>query len=65
MAGGVGHTGGLTNRPPWRGRCQAGFSNTGGHAKPVSLIPAGLPCLERGRLVKKYYRRFSGPDVDN
>ena len=24
----VGYTGGLTNPRPWRGRCQAGYSNT-------------------------------------
>ena len=30
MAGGVGHTGGLTNPRPWRGRFQAGYSNTSG-----------------------------------
>ena len=30
MAGGVGHTGGLTNPRPWHGRCRAGYSNTGG-----------------------------------
>ena len=28
MAGGVGHTGDVTNPHPWRGRCQAGYSNT-------------------------------------
>ena len=28
MVGGVGHTGGLTNPRPWRGRCRAGYSNT-------------------------------------
>ena len=42
MAGGVGHTGGLTNPAP-------GAED----AKPVFLIPVGLPCLERGRLYKK------------
>ena len=26
MEGGMGHTGGLTNRRPWRGRCRAGYS---------------------------------------
>ena len=34
MAGDVGHTGGLTNPRPWRGRCQAGYSNTGGPPLP-------------------------------
>ena len=29
-------------------------------AKPVILIPVGLPCLERGRLYKKKF--FSDPD---
>ena len=42
MAGGVGHTGGLTNPAP-------GAED----AEPVILIPVGLPCLERGRLSKK------------
>ena len=27
MVGGIGHTGGLTNPLPWRGRCQAGYKN--------------------------------------
>ena len=35
MAGGVGHTGGLTNPRPWRGRCRAGYSITGG--PPLAL----------------------------
>ena len=34
MAGGVGHTVGLTNPRPWRGRCRAGYSNTGGPPLP-------------------------------
>ena len=34
MAGGVGHTGGLTNPRPWCGRCRAGYSNTGGPPLP-------------------------------
>ena len=39
MAGGVGHTGGLTNPCPWRGRCRAGFSNTGGPPLPRKRAP--------------------------
>ena len=39
MAGGVGHTGGLTNPRPWRGRCQAGYSNTGGPPLPRKRAP--------------------------
>ena len=42
MAGGVGHMGGLTNPRP-------GVEDT----DPVILIPGGLPCLERGRLLQK------------
>ena len=42
MAGGVGHTGGLTNPAP-------GAED----AEPVTLILLGLPCLERRSLVKK------------
>ena len=34
MAGGVGHTGGLTNPRPWHGRCRAGYSHTGGPLLP-------------------------------
>ena len=41
MAGGVGHTGGLTPAPGTE------------DAEPVIIIPVGLPCLERGRLYKK------------
>ena len=40
MAGGVGHTGGLTNPAPGAEE-----------AKPVILIPVGLPCLESYILV--------------
>ena len=39
MAGGVGHTGGLTNPRPWRGRCGAGYSNTGGPPLPRKRAP--------------------------
>ena len=39
MAGGVGHTGGLTNPRPWRGRCRAGYSNTGGPPLPRKRAP--------------------------
>ena len=39
MAGGVGHTGGLTNPRPWRGRCRASYSNTGGPPLPRKRAP--------------------------
>ena len=39
MAGGAGHTGGLTNPRPWRGRCRAGYSNTGGPPLPRKRAP--------------------------
>ena len=39
MEGGMGHTGGLTNPRPWRGRCRAGFSNTGGPPLPRKRAP--------------------------
>ena len=39
MAGGVGHMGGLTNPRPWRGRCRAGCSNTGGPPLPRKRAP--------------------------
>ena len=39
MADGVGHTGGLTNPRPWRRRCRAGYSNTGGPPLPRKREP--------------------------
>ena len=42
MAGGVGQMGGLTNPGP-------GAEDS----EPVILVPVGLPCLKKGRLVKK------------
>ena len=39
MVDGVGHTGGLTNPRPWRGRCRAGYSNTGGPPLPRKRAP--------------------------
>ena len=33
-------TGGLTNPRPWRGRCRAGFSNTGGPPLPRKRAPS-------------------------
>ena len=44
MAGGVGHTGGLTNPRPWRRRCRAGFSNTGGPPLPRKRAPIQKSC---------------------
>ena len=42
MVGDMGHTGGLNTPPPLAGKMPRYF-----------LIPAGLPCLERGRLSQK------------
>ena len=39
MVGGVGHTGGLTNPRPWRGRCRASCSNTGVPPLPRKRVP--------------------------
>ena len=39
MEGGVGHTGGLTNPGPWRGRCRAGYSIIGGPPLPRKRAP--------------------------
>ena len=39
MEGDVGHTGGLTNPRPWRGRCRAGFFNTSGPPLPRERAP--------------------------
>ena len=35
----VGHKGGLTNPRPWRGKCRARFSNTGGPPLPRKRAP--------------------------
>ena len=35
----VGHTGVLINPHAWRGRCQAGYSNTGGPPLPRKRAP--------------------------
>ena len=39
MVAGVGHTCGLTNPRPWRGRCRANYSNTGGPPLPQKRAP--------------------------
>ena len=39
MVGDVGHAGVLTNPRPWHGRCQAGYSNTGGPPLPRKRAP--------------------------
>ena len=39
---------GQTNPRPWRGRCRAGFSNTGGHASLAS---------KEGTFYKKEYMK--------
>ena len=46
MAGYVGHTGGLTNPRPWRGRCRAGYSNTGGPPLPRKRAPLQKKVVE-------------------
>ena len=47
MVGGVGHTGGLTNPRPGRGRCRAGYSNTGGPPLPRKRVPFTKKATER------------------
>ena len=51
MVGGVGHAGGLTNPRIWRGRCGAGYSNTGGPSLPRKRAPSQKSrdpkCFER------------------
>ena len=54
MAGGVGHTGGLTNPHPWRGRCRAGYSNTGGPPLPRKRAPLQKKTLEEFQTIKIY-----------
>ena len=54
MAGGVGHTDGLTNLRPWRERCRACYSNTGG----PSLPRKGAPLTKKKRY-KLYKNRPS------
>ena len=49
MAAGVGHTGGLTKPRPWRGRCRAGYSNTGGPPLPRKRAPSS----------KKHYSKYT------
>ena len=39
MAGGMGHTGGLTIPRPWHGRCRAGSFNTSGPLLPRKRLP--------------------------
>ena len=48
MAGGVGHMDGLTNPRPRRGRCRAGYSNTGGPPLPQKRTP-----FPKNRLINK------------
>ena len=57
MAGGVGHMGGLTNPRPWRGRCRAGFSNTGGPPLPRKRAPCQKNAYEFDNVhTKSQYR---------
>ena len=51
MAGGMGHTGGLTNPRPWRGRCRAGCSNTGGPPLPRKRAPLQKKNLQNTKKV--------------
>ena len=55
MVGGMGHIGGLTNPRPWRGRCQAGYSNTGGPPKPRKWAP----CQKKQKGGKKYFQQVA------
>ena len=40
----MGHTGGLINPRSWRGRCRAGYSNTGGPPLPRKRAPCQKKC---------------------
>ena len=41
------YTGGLTNPRPWRGRCQTGYSNTGGPPLPRKRAPSSKKRAEK------------------
>ena len=43
----MGHTGGLINPCPWRGRCRAGYSNTGGPPLPRKRAPCKKPVQDK------------------
>ena len=61
MAGGVGHTGGLTNLRPWRGRYQVGSSNTG--RPPLLQKRAPSPKKELIAFYKKCLQMSKSPGV--
>ena len=63
MAGGVGHTGGLTNPRPWHGRCRAGYSNTSGPPLPRKRAPLQKTGLFTG-LGGRIFSFVSGVLVD-
>ena len=67
MAGGVGHTGGLTNPRPWRGRCRAGYSNTGGPPLPRKRAPLQKKvfseCPYEGAMVCPYFELLDACQV--
>ena len=46
MSGDVGHTVGLKKPRPWRGRCGAGYSNTGGPSLPQKRAPCQKTLIE-------------------
>ena len=46
MVGGAGHTDGLTDPRPWRGRCQAHLSTTGGPPLPRKRAPLPKKILD-------------------
>ena len=56
MAGDMGHTGGLTNPRPWRGRCRASYSNTGGPPLPRKRAPTSKNVLGNTKAI--FYHRF-------
>ena len=58
MTGGVGHTGGLTSPRPWRGRCRAGYSNTGGPPLPRKRAP-----LQKNPQLKTIYTKKEEPKM--
>ena len=56
-------TGGLTNPRPWRGRCRAGYSNTGGPPLPQKRAPytkKNLLRLIQGQLLFSYHYSLFG-----
>ena len=54
-----GHTGGLINPRPWRGRCQAGCSNTGGPPLPRKKEPCQKSEFKNIKYIMKIWNVFS------